>query len=219
MNMKKPSLHLLIAAIVLMAVMGAYFFWYMAVQAKVTQTATLAQQIQTQTMATSRVQEAKNQLKVLDSDQATINQYYISTNDVVPFLEKLQATGKFLNANVEVVSVSANPGTPTGQLDLSVKITGSFDAVARTLGSIEYSPYDISLMSLTFDTLNSQNVGSSSPSWTAEATYTIGTVTTPKDDDSNSATSTDTTTPQPAAVVPEQPSSSTTIETSPITAS
>jgi hypothetical protein len=203
--MKKPYIHLIGAFIMLLIVIGVYASWYMTVQAKIAETATLTQEIAQQTVASSRVEAAKTELKTLDGDQATIDQYFLSTNDVVPFLEQLQSTGTYLKSNVQVVSVSATPGTPTGVLDLSLKIDGTFDSVARTLGAIEYGPYDITITSLTFDTNPSSVTATTEPQWSAAATYTVGTINTPTD--VNSATTSTTT----SASVPADTQSSTPI--------
>jgi hypothetical protein len=188
--MKKPYIHLIGAFIMLLIVIGVYASWYMTVQAKIAETATLTQEIAQQTVASSRVEAAKTELKTLDGDQATIDQYFLSTNDVVPFLEQLQSTGTYLKSNVQVVSVSATPGTPTGVLDLSLKIDGTFDSVARTLGAIEYGPYDITITSLTFDTNPSSVTATTEPQWSAAATYTVGTINTPTDGNSTTTSAT-----------------------------
>jgi hypothetical protein len=105
----------------------------------------------------------------------------------------LQSTGTYLKSNVQVVSVSATPGTPTGVLDLSLKIDGTFDSVARTLGAIEYGPYDITITSLTFDTNPSSVTATTEPQWSAAATYTVGTINTPTDGNSTTTSATSST--------------------------
>jgi hypothetical protein len=92
----------------------------------------------------------------------------------VPFLEQLTATGKYLGSNVNVVSVSASPSGAYEKLNLAVTITGSFNSVLRTIGAIEYGPYDTSISSLSFDAPVTGSVGSSSPQWTATALFMIG---------------------------------------------
>lgn len=171
MNIK--SFTPLIGSLVLVVVAAsAYGFAYSLVGTKSGQVATLLDQINQKTEATTRVAVAKSELIALQSQEATVDQYFVSTSDVVPFLEQLAATGKYLGANVQVLSVSSVPGTPYGQLNLSLTITGSFNSVLRTLGAIEYGPHDTQVSSVTFAAPPGSNVAS--PTWTANAVFVIG---------------------------------------------
>jgi hypothetical protein len=51
---------------------------------------------------------------------------------------------------------------------MSLRIVGSFDAVMRTLGAIEYQAYDTTLANVTLDTPTGEN-------WTASASFLVGT--------------------------------------------
>ena len=158
----------------MLAVAGAaYAFFYSEIGTQSVKVATIDQEIATKTKAASSEAVAKSELNSLTSEEAAINQYFISTNDVVPFLEQLQKTGKYFGANVTVQSVSATPGTPYGQLGLALTITGTFDAVLRTIGAIEYGPYDTTVSTLNFAT-TANGVASSSPTWIANTTFIVG---------------------------------------------
>ena len=173
--MKKQLILLVISAIVLLATLGAYVFWYSIVIAKSTEANTLASQIATQSNASAQAAQAKTVIAQLATQESTIDQYFVSTSQVVPFLEQLQSIGKFLGAKVQVVSVAAVPGTPYGHLDLALSITGPFDAVSRTVGAIEYGPYDSSISTFSLNTsVAPGDISSSSPQWTANATFSIG---------------------------------------------
>ena len=65
---------------------------------------------------------------------------------MVGFINGLEAQGQALGTTVSVLSVSAGTGKqPTFMLSLTIE--GTFDTVMRTVGVIEYAPYDISLYS------------------------------------------------------------------------
>lgn len=202
--------HTLLAIAVLIVAFSAYGIWYTTVSKKSAEAASLAAEIQTKHQDSERIKAAKDELLKISTDEALVNGYFVSTNDVVPFLETLQSTGKNLGSTVEIVSVSADPGKPHAHLNLSLSITGSFDSVVRTLGAFEYNPYDATLQSLTLDT--PQTGTGKVAQWTAAATFFIGTTnspqtpvispkptaastTTPTTSVSKSATSTSTTTP------------------------
>ncbi len=168
-----------IAGAVFLIGLAAYLFVYVDVQSESAKAAGLAAEIQDKSQTSTRVSQAKSELAQLAPQEASINQYFVSPTDIVPFLEQFGKTGDFLGAKVDVVSVSATPGKPYGTLSLSVKITGSFEAVMRTLGSIEYGPYDITTNSVTLSSSVTPNSGSTpttgKPVWTATLTLTIGT--------------------------------------------
>lgn len=176
--MKRISLiQLVVALAVFAAVLGVYGFWYSLVGKSSVEAAALSEEIRTKSQDSARVAAAKVALESLAEDEAAMRAYLVREKDIVPFLGTLEDTGTSLGAGVEVVSVSAESKGERSQLLLSLKITGSFDAVLRTLGAIEYGPYDSAIQSVTFDTVP---VEGTAAVWTAAATFTLGTQTEPK---------------------------------------
>ena len=171
---RAPLFQFIGAIILLLVVVALNVFWYNVVSGESAQVATLAGQIKAKNDDSTRAVQAKSELASLTTDQAAVQQYFVSTTDVVPFLEQLQTAGSFLGSKVQIASVSATPGTPYGQLSLSLSIAGSFNAVMRTLGSIEYGPYDTTINTLTFDAPPTAT-SSSSPQWVANAIFSVGT--------------------------------------------
>lgn len=177
--MKRSSLiQLAIALTVLVGVLGAYGFWYSLVGKSSVEAAMLSEEIRTKSQDSARVAAAKVALESLAEDEAAMRAYLVREKDIVPFLGTLEETGASLGAGVEVVSVSAEARGERSQIQLSLKITGSFDAVLRTLGAIEYGPYDSAIQSVTFDTVPAE--AAAVPVWTAAATFRLGTQAEPK---------------------------------------
>jgi hypothetical protein len=171
----KSIIRLLGAAVLLVLVLAGYGFWYAIVSTESEQAGVLSAKIAEQNNAATKSAQAKSELTLLTSQGATIDQYFVQTNNLVPFLEQLQSLGKFLGSNVQVASVSAEPGSPYGQLNLSLGITGSFDAVVRAIGAIEYEPYNVSISSLSLNTSpNPDPNASTSPQWNVAAVFVIG---------------------------------------------
>lgn len=166
-------IQLFLASLLLASILAVYGFWYAEVGKASAEAAKLSDDILTKSQDSARVTAAKAALVSLAGDEASVTQYLIPPGDVVPFLESLEQTGKALGATVEVVSVASEATKERGHLALSLKISGPFDAVLRTLGAIEYGPYDSSLTGLTFDTPRSDTEGAQA--WTAAATFSIGT--------------------------------------------
>ena len=173
--MKLKTLTPLFIGIALLVIAGvAYGITYSFVGTKSAEVASLTQQIAQKDAASTDIAAAKQELAGLQSQEATVDQYFVSTSDVVPFLEQLASTGKFLGTNVQVVSVAATPGDPYGQLNLSLTIAGPFNAVLRTLGAVEYGPEDTRVSNVTLQGPGLNDVASSSPTWTASAVFVIG---------------------------------------------
>ena len=164
--MKKSLIHLVIALVVLAAAVTAYVFWYARVTALELEAAALATNAAQAERAAGDIASARSALSKLVADEAFFGSYFVSTSTVVSYLENLENTGDELGSLVEVVSV-----TPAGstRLSISFRAAGSFAAVMRTLGTIEFGPYDASMMNLTLDT----NAGSEGK-WMAMGVISVG---------------------------------------------
>jgi hypothetical protein len=186
-----------IFAVVLLALaVSAYGSWYAVVSSRSAQSAELATQIQSKGQDAKRLAEAKTALASISGDEATVRGYFVSTADVVSFLENLQALGSRLGTNVTIASVSAdNTQSTRPTLALTLQIAGPFDAVLRTLGSIEYGPYFIEVSDFSLTTVPAIAAGAGAPAraagWTATASFIVGAL--------RAASSTPASAPAPAA--------------------
>ena len=166
-------IHLSLALVIFAGLVGVYGFWYSLVGKASAEASQLSEEIQAKSLESGRVAAAKKALAELAEDEAAVQKYLVSENNVVPFLESLENTGKALGATVSVASVSAEKSTTRPHLKLSLKITGSFDSVLRTLGAIEYGAYDSQLITTTFDTPKVSDPAVAAE-WTATASFMIG---------------------------------------------
>lgn len=164
--MSRSLAQLLVALGVLMVAGGLYAFWYYEVQQEAKQSGELQVQIQSTIESAVTAAETSDTLASLATDEAAIESYHIKLADIVSFLERIEGTGRALNASVEVVTVADKPGSD-GRMALTVRVMGSFDAVLRTLGAIEYGPYDSKITNLTFDT------PATGGAWTAVAALSV----------------------------------------------
>ena len=169
---KLTFIQLLLSILLFVGLVATYGFWYRLVGVESVEAARLSTEIDAKSLESSRIASAKTALATLDAQESGVGQYFVETKEIVPFLESLESTGKALGAAVTVASVSADTNGAHPHLTLSLKIAGSFDSVLRTLGAIEYGPYDSELLSLTFDTPRQEGT---TGSWTATATFSIGT--------------------------------------------
>lgn len=144
--MKTPLMHLLITCSVLVAVFVGQGVWYSIVAKKSSAVSALQSQINTKSEAAGRVASSRAELAKITDDEITVRSYFVSENDIVSFIDGLQEKGLSQGTVVKVLSVSAGGTSVRPTLSLAVTVTGEFSAVMRTVGSIEYSPYDLSIL-------------------------------------------------------------------------
>ncbi|MFA5744755.1 MAG: hypothetical protein WC887_00880 [Candidatus Paceibacterota bacterium] len=172
--MKFRILNLGIQMIVVVGVLFGYGFWYVGVAAKSVAVAELQNQIATKTETASRISIARAVIAGMIEDKAAVQGYFIPETGIVAFINELELQGQNQNTTVNVLSVSSDTLGTQPILLFSLAIKGSFDAVMRTVGTIEYMPYDLSIseFSLTQDEKNS---------WNANLSVRVGSVkTTPQ---------------------------------------
>ena len=158
--MKSSLSHFFIALVTGIAVFVGYGVWYAVISEKSTAVAGLQNQIDTKTETAGRVASARAAISEIAGDEATVQNYFVPKNGVVSFINGLEAQGQANgSAAVSVLSVSTGSKGTHQTLILSLTIKGTFDAVMRTVGAIEYAPYDLSIssFSLVQDTKNSWN--------------------------------------------------------------
>ncbi len=146
--MKTPLFHILIACFVGAAVFVGQGFWYSVIAEKSSAVATLQSQIDMKSETASRIASSRAELAKIADDEIIVRNYFVSENDVVAFIDGLQERGVSQGTVVKVLSVSASGTGIRPTLTLAVTVTGVFDAVMRTIGSIEYAPYDLAISKL-----------------------------------------------------------------------
>ena len=127
----------------------------------------LAGEIQQRSAATSRIAAARSALVELAGNEVAVQNYFVPQASVVSFINDLQDRGSVLGTTVDIASVAATSDKQHPMLRLAINIHGTFDAVMRTLGSIEYAPYDLSITRLS---LNLDAEGA----WVASADLSVG---------------------------------------------
>jgi hypothetical protein len=170
--MKRSFTQLILALIFFGVVLAGYAAWYFSVQKESAVAAQLASQIDDQSKNSTRSAAAQKALASLSLEQAEIEGHFIATQDVVPFLESLQKMGTTLGTVVSVGSVAADP-SPRPHLVLSLSIKGSFDGIMRTLGAIEYEPYDIRVTSFS---INNAPSDTGTSTWSGAMNMSVGMV-------------------------------------------
>lgn len=143
--MKSYFLHLGITLIIGIVVLIGYGFWYAAISQKSSVVAGLQDQISTKTETMKRIASARAALAEISGAQATLRNYFVPETGVVSFIDGLEVHGKSLGTTLSVLSVSSGDTNQQPTLTFALTIKGTFDAVMRTVGVIEYAPYDLSI--------------------------------------------------------------------------
>lgn len=146
---------------------GAYVFSLHFLTTEHANIVSLESQIRQKASAVAQVALTRAAAKQIVEDEAEIRNHFVSTEDIVSYIENLQSTGKSLGATIAVVSITPDPSPTARTMRLTLTLTGTFDAVVRAIGALEYAPYDIATTALT--------LGSSDKnSWHANMEVEIG---------------------------------------------
>ena len=167
--MKSPSIHFALTLVVAIVASGMYYGWYATVSRKSEDSARLEQQIGTASANSNRVAAARSALAEISGDENMMRSYFVSDADVVSFISDLESLGSVSNAVVRVLSVSTAGTTARPTLRIALTITGTFNAVMRTIGAVEYVPYAISVSALAIGQ-DAANM------WHADLNVTVGSI-------------------------------------------
>ena len=144
----KPFSRLIGMLILCAIVVACYGIWYASISAKSTTVADLERSIITKTEAVNRIAATRSTLTDIAEDEAKVQSHFVPEAGIVSFIDTLEALARARSATLKILSVATAGTTARPELTLSVSITGSFDALMRTIGSIEYSSYDLSVSTL-----------------------------------------------------------------------
>lgn len=169
--MKKPLIQFGVAVLILVVLLGVYGYAYALVEKESVAAAALKMQLAKKNEDADKLMAAKNALEALGEDEQLAGQYFVSQDNIVLFLENLETAARALGAEVDVASVSSEGGDRE-RIQVALQVSGSFDAVMRAVGAIEYGPYDSQVKSLTIDTTPTDG---GARTWTAAATILFGT--------------------------------------------
>ena len=125
-----------------------YGLWYSAISTKSAAVENLQHTIDIKTETVNRIATARATLAGAADDVSVVQGYFVPETSIVAFIDSLEVRGKTLGAVVKVLSVSTTGTTAQPTLSLALSVAGTFDAVMRTVGSIEYAPYALSTSAL-----------------------------------------------------------------------
>lgn len=146
--MKSPLIQFVGALVLLISSVLGYGVWYATIAAQSASVANLESQINTKTAAASRVASARAALAKIAGDEAAVQSYFVPETGVVSFIDDLETRARAQGTVLSVLSVSTSGTGAQSAFVFALTINGSFDAVMRTVGAIEYAPYALSISAL-----------------------------------------------------------------------
>jgi hypothetical protein len=146
--MRSALTHLVIALVLGLCAFLGYGFWYTTVSHKSQQVAHLQSQIDDANKNINRIATARTALAEIANDEERVKSYFVPEAGIVAFITFLESLGPPQNSKVSVLSVANSGSVSKPILLLTLSITGGFDSVMRTVGAVEYAPYDLSLSKL-----------------------------------------------------------------------
>lgn len=171
--MKSPLVTFICASLVCFATIGGYVLGYIFIQHRSVAVAELDTQIATKTESAARVASARAALSDIAEGEARMQAYFVPETGVVSFINTIETLGRTQGALVNVLSVSKTTSNNRPALTFALSVKGSFDAVMRTVGTIEYAQYadSVSTLSLSREDNKDEKKG-----WHAEVSLIVGSV-------------------------------------------
>jgi hypothetical protein len=167
--MKSPLTNFILACVVCLVAVAGDIFWNGMIGRSSARSAELETEISTKTALAARIASARASLTEIAGGEAKVRSYFVPETGVVAFISDLEAKGRAQGASVKVVDLSPTGSAARPSFTLKLAISGSFDAVLRTVGTIEYAPYDVSISALTLGAADKNT-------WSANATLVVGSV-------------------------------------------
>lgn len=163
----KPFFHFIFVLILFIALVGVYVAWHGIVVGARTSVYETASAIEAKTREAKQIADIQERIASFFNDESALETHFVSSDTVVSYLQELEELGSTLGTTLEVVSVTNDPGQ--GRLSISLQIEGSFDAVMRTVGVIEYGQYDAMITTLNIEKMVDSAL------WSATGTLSVGT--------------------------------------------
>lgn len=167
--MKSSAAHLIVWICIGAAAVVGHGVWYSVIAKKSAEAANLQNQIDAKTEVSARVALARTALAEIAGNESAVQSYFVPEAGVVLFINHLEARAREQAAALQVLSVSVGDSALRPTLIITVTVRGTFDAVMRTVGAIEYAPYSVSLSKLSL-------VGEGKNLWGANLELVVGSV-------------------------------------------
>ena len=92
------------------------------------------------------IRSLDSSLRAIQDDKTKLEQHFVASSDVVPFLDSVEAAAPKVDAHAQVISVDV--AQDNSGLLVSLDVTGSFSGVYRFITILENFPYELEFESI-----------------------------------------------------------------------
>lgn len=167
---RRTLLPLIIASVLLLLSLGAYALTFRAVNALQEESFLLQEEITAAKDREVRIARAERTLALIREQEEAVNNYLVSEETIVDFLELLEGVENTTGVEIDIASVASKDDVKS--FAVSVRVEGRFAPVMKTIAIIETLPVYIETTSASMDTVlreGNQDEGI----WTATLSYLI----------------------------------------------
>jgi len=150
----RPAHHyvllLILALSTALFIVGLYVFIYAQIDELTTRSLSVKEVVSTRKFDQARAHEVRRVYDATSADRAAVKTLFVSSTDIVPFIEEVEAIGSSTGSVVAVSSIrsddlaSAEAGT-VGTLQAHIDAHGSWQSVMRALSVAENMKYAVSV--------------------------------------------------------------------------
>lgn len=151
MSMKKTLyIHLGLASLCVLLVLGAYILFYTHVASLQKESVVLGARVIQESEEVLRLAENKNTLTAFTKEEEIVLTRFVHLDEVVNYIESIEAIAANEKVALTVSSVDASK-TEDPQLVISFRLEGTFTSLIEMLASLEYGDFDTRITTLTMN--------------------------------------------------------------------
>ncbi len=139
---------LLLAIFILLFALGGYYFLFSVIESKNENAFLLSQEIDTYAQSESTRTQSDGVVEEQKDKIAEVGLYFLHKNEVVPFIEMVEDSGRKTGVVVTIGTVGVGLGDGVGEnamLKMRFEARGSWSNVNRFISYIENLPYKVAL--------------------------------------------------------------------------
>ena len=134
---------------------------------KIKETSQITQEkLQMETFQRDNVKSLINSVKIIEAERALLENHFVKSSDVVPFLDTIENLAGDVGVRAEVISVDI-PKDNTS-LIVEIKAIGNFEAIYKLVTLLENSQYETEFVSVSMQNSSTEDLlTSKSSQWNA----------------------------------------------------
>lgn len=133
-----------------------FYFFYNEILENKKSTEVLYNEWKTEENRREIIKSLDRTISKIQDKKSKIESHFVSSSDVVPFLDFFEKSAFLVNAKSEVSSVSIPNDNST--INVSLNVNGTFDSIYKYVNLIENAPYELQINSFTLNKIGNPNI-------------------------------------------------------------